>query len=141
MLRLKTWLFPTIPRNFFGKRWLQISLRTLHLCGVAGLTGGIIYGLATEQWLGFLHLTLASGICYFLIDIYCNAMTLIQLRGLVIFIKLALLGILYYLPEHSHVIFSIIVISSLISHAPGNVRYFSLPHWKRMDTLDGKKVC
>ncbi|WP_096085080.1 hypothetical protein [Agaribacterium haliotis] len=134
-------LLPPRPRNFKGKRWLQISLRSLHLVGVAGFSGGILFGVDKSSWIGFLHLCISTGIAYFLLDIYCNAMNLIQLRGAVIFIKLALLGTLYYHPEQANIVLVVILLASLISHAPGDVRYFSLLHGKRMDVRSGAAVC
>lgn len=141
MKNLNHLLFPSQPRNFFGKRWIQISLRTAHLIGIAGFSGGVLLGVEPKLWIGFLHLTLLSGLSYFLLDIYCNAMALIQVRGVTIFIKMALLSTLYYNPEQAWIVLWIIIISSIISHAPGNLRYFSLLHWKRVDVRGGAQMC
>lgn len=35
------WLFPAESRQFYGQRWLNILLRSVHLLGVAGVGGGI----------------------------------------------------------------------------------------------------
>ena len=34
------WLFPAESRQFYGQRWLNILLRSVHLLGVAGVGGG-----------------------------------------------------------------------------------------------------
>ena len=59
---LKRLLFPVESRFFPGQRWANISLRTLHLIGVAGLGGGFLYPAEGEGWRLFLDLTIASGV-------------------------------------------------------------------------------
>jgi hypothetical protein len=45
--------FPAQPRKFKTKRWLKISLRTIHLIGIAGAGGGYLYQAPDEAWLPF----------------------------------------------------------------------------------------
>lgn len=44
----------------FVKRWTKISLRTIHLPGVAGVGGGVFFGLDKAVWLGYWWLALIS---------------------------------------------------------------------------------
>jgi hypothetical protein len=112
-----------------AKRWTKISLRTLHLLTVAGVGGGVLFGLDKELWINYWWLALASGILMILIDWISNPVWIIQIRGLVIVLKLALLLLLGYNTNwDSMLLMSIIIISAVISHAPGNVRYYSLYH-------------
>ena len=65
-----------------------------------------------------------------------NAIWLIQLRGVVILIKLGLLAILAHTTVwQNELLICIIFISGIIAHAPANMRYFSILHGKRIDSL------
>lgn len=128
-------LCPRESRQFTGKRWLKISLRTLHLVGIAGLAGGILFKLPVAQWHGYLVLTMVSGFCYLGLELWSNGIWFIQLRGITIFVKLGLVYVMMQHPDQAWWVVIIIVLSSVISHAPGNVRYFSPWHRRRVDHL------
>ncbi len=129
-------LFPYESRTFPGKRWLNISLRTLHLIGVAGLGGAYLYAAPRELWMPYLWLSLGSGLGLVAISVFSNGIWMLQLRGLLILFKLVLLGGMLWLPSFSLSLgISVIVISSVIAHAPGNVRYYSLWHRRRIEHL------
>ena len=111
------------------KRWSKISLRTLHLLGVAGVGGGVL--LATEQtlWLNYWYLALLSGTLMMSMDIISNRLWLVQVRGLAVTLKLVLLLLIGAAPAWDRsLVVLVIVISSVIAHAPGAVRYYSLYH-------------
>ena len=112
-----------------AKRWSKISLRTLHLLAVAGVGGGVLFGLDKDLWINYWWLAMASGILMILIDWISNPVWIVQIRGLVIILKLALLLLLGYNTNwDGMLLMSIIIISAVVSHAPGNVRYYSLYH-------------
>ena len=115
------------------KRWSKISLRTLHLVAVAGVGGGILFGIDKQLWLNYWWLALISGALMMLIDAASNPAWLVQVRGVAIILKLILLLFIGWGSEcctgwDEFLLFIIIVISAVISHAPGNLRYFSLYH-------------
>ena len=111
------------------KRWTKISLRTLHLLSVAGVGGGVIFGLEKSLWISYWWLALASGGLMMLVDIVSNRVWLVQIRGVTIFLKLFLLALLGVNPAwDSYLLATIIIISGVISHAPGNLRYYSVYH-------------
>lgn len=129
-------LFPAESRNFPVNRWTRISLRTLHLIGTAGVGGGFLYQSPKESWLPYLILTVASGFAFMLLELWTNAVWIIQIRGVAILIKLLLLSCLHFCQGYAAWALVIsIVISGLISHAPANVRYFSVLHGRRIDDL------
>jgi hypothetical protein len=129
-------LFPAVSRSFPGKRWLNITLRTLHLIGVAGLGGAYLYSAPRGLWEPYLWLSLSSGSALVAMSLYSNGIWLLQLRGLLILLKLGLLGIMLWLPGFSLQLgMAVIVLSSVISHAPGNVRYYSIWHGRRIESL------
>ncbi|MGA9574804.1 MAG: hypothetical protein WBS20_12745, partial [Lysobacterales bacterium] len=105
------------------KRWTKISLRTLHLLAVAGVGGGIWFGLERDLWVNYWWLALVSGGLLMLIDIVSNPVWVVQVRGLAIFLKLILLVLLgSYASLDGLLLTFIIVISAVISHAPGKLR-------------------
>ncbi|MGD8384340.1 MAG: hypothetical protein PVF89_02920 [Lysobacterales bacterium] len=111
------------------KRWSKISLRTLHLLGVAGVGGGVLLGLEQALWLNYWYLALLSGTLMMLMDVISNRLWLVQVRGLAVTLKLVLLVLIGTAPAWDRaLVVLVIVISSVISHAPGAVRYYSLYH-------------
>lgn len=122
------------------KRWTKISLRTLHLLSVAGVGGGILFGLDKYLWINYWWLALASGALMMLVDIVSNRIWLVQIRGLAIFFKLVLLAFLGINPTwDGYILAAVIIISGVVSHAPGKVRYYSIYHGKVISSdLDTK---
>ena len=111
------------------KRWSKISLRTLHLLAVTGVGGGILFALDKDLWINYWWLALVSGVLMMLMDIVANPVWMVQVRGLVILFKLILLALFGSIPGwDSFLLAVIIVISAVISHAPGKLRYYSLYH-------------
>ena len=135
-MKFNNTLFPTKTRTFKNKRWVKISLRTLHLIGIAGIGAGVFFDVSPNQWQSFLILTSVSGILFVLLEIWGNGVWLIQIRGVVLYIKIILLLLIPLLPAYESMILIIVIcLASIISHAPGDVRYFSVIHRKRMDTV------
>ncbi|MCP4697295.1 MAG: hypothetical protein GY862_10650 [Gammaproteobacteria bacterium] len=129
-------IFPRESRAFPGIRWVKISFRTLHLLGIAGLGGAFLYSAPREFWMPYLMLTAASGFALMLLDIWSNGIWLIQLRGIAIVIKLLLFFSLPLFGGFEHYVFiAILIISGVISHAPGDIRYFSIFHGRRIESL------
>jgi hypothetical protein len=129
-------LFPRSSRFFPGQRWLNICLRTLHLIGLSGTGYGFFVQGHELNWEAFLVLTIISGSSMMLISIWSNGIWLLQLRGQAIILKLALLSLALLLPSWRAALFiGVLVISGLISHAPGNVRYYSPFYGRRIDRL------
>lgn len=122
------------------KRWSKISLRTLHLLAVAGVGGGILFDLDQGLWLNYWWLALVSGALLMLIDVVSNPVWLVQIRGVTVYLKLFLLTLMVIYPAwDSFLLIAIIIISGVISHAPSDLRYYSLYHRKIIrSTLDTK---
>jgi hypothetical protein len=134
---LGRWFFPVRSRQFAGKRWCKIGLRTLHLFGIAGIGGAYLYQAQAADWQPFLWLTLATGITMVLIELWSHGIWILQVRGLAIAFKLVLLGVGLLLPAAADpwLLFVVITISGIISHAPSRQRYYS-PFYGRKITLD-----
>lgn len=135
-MALRQTLFPVNSRLLPGQRWINIGLRTLHLIGIAGLGGGYFYAAVDNSWLMFLYLTLASGLALTLLSIWSNGIWLAQLRGHAILLKVLLLALIPFWPEYKvTLMLAVLIISGLIAHAPGDVRYFSILHGRRIERL------
>jgi len=123
-----------------AKRWTKISLRTLHLLSLAGVGGGILFGIENSLWINYWWLAIASGVLLMLVDIISNPVWLVQIRGVSIFIKLILLACLGVYPDWDGLLLLlVIIISGVISHAPGNLRYYSIYHGRVISSNSDSK--
>jgi len=124
-------MFPLFAekRNIPAKRWLSIGLRCMHLVGISGLSGAYLFARPESEWATYLLLTWVSGVLLILKEIYLDALWLLQLRGQVIISKLIFLGGAMWLPVSDQFTFLlVIIVSGIIAHAPGNIRYYSVWH-------------
>jgi hypothetical protein len=129
-------IFPRESRFFPGQRWVNVLFRTLHLVGLGGLGAGFLYPAADDSWRIYLDLVLLSGVGLMLISLYSNGIWLLQLRGQVILLKLLLLAMIPLFPGVTETLFILVILlSGWISHATGDVRYYSLFHRRRIDFL------
>jgi len=108
-------------REFPGRRWLNLSLRTVHLAGIVLLGAALLGtgGITTGAWL-----TVLSGIGMFAGDAWANPGHLRELAGFGVLVKLGLVAVMaLYPPVALAVFWGILVISTLLSHAPGSLRH------------------
>ncbi len=113
-------------RDFSGRRWLNLSLRTVHLSGIvllgAALLGAALLGageVATAAWL-----TLISGLAMFAGDAWANPAHLREVAGFGVLAKLALVAVMVVHPPSALSVFwAVLVLSSVLSHAPGALRH------------------
>lgn len=99
------------------------------MLAIAGVGGGILFALEKDLWINYWWLALVSGVLMMLMDIAANPVWIVQVRGVVILLKLILLALLGSNPAwDSFLLVVIIIISTVISHAPGKLRYYSLYH-------------
>jgi len=124
------WLFPEQKRTIPYKRWFSVSLRTLHLVGVAGLAGAYLYEQPYASWWLYLVVTVVSGFAMAAMEVYADGIWLIQMRGTAIAIKLLLLSTMlwWFDQPEAWIYFIVIIISGVVSHAPGRLRYYSIWH-------------
>ena len=129
-------LLPTLLYQLKTIRSVNITLRSLHLVGLLGVGGGTLFGVAPELVNPWLWTTILSGASLMGISIWSSRLFLIQLRGLVILIKiLMLILILYTDGADIALLIGIALLSGIIAHASGNVRYYSIFHGRRIDSL------
>ena len=106
-------------RDFPGRRWLNLSLRTVHLSGIILLGAGLLGAgnVTAGAWL-----TLISGLAMFAGDAWANPAHLREVAGFGVLAKLALVAVMAAYPSGALPMFwAILVISTLLSHAPGAI--------------------
>lgn len=120
-------MFKNLPENVV-KRLSKVIIRTIHLVGIAG-----VFGNAMTHTGESLYITVAiiSGIVLTIMEAYSSKIWFVQLRGVAVYIKLALLALMHFYPAQSiPYLIAVIVISGFMSHAPSWIRYYSLQHGK-----------
>jgi hypothetical protein len=129
-------IFPAKSRFLPAHRWINITLRTLHLIGITGLGAGFFYMGVDDAWYNYFYLTLGTGLLLTLLSVWSNGIWLVQLRGQLIIFKLLLLITAMVLPDLKlGLVILLIALSSVVSHAPGDIRYYSLYHRRRIESL------
>ncbi|MBI5186680.1 MAG: hypothetical protein HZA01_13280 [Nitrospinae bacterium] len=108
-------------------RWANIMLRTVHLTGISGTGGGYLYGAPEAHWLPYLWLSLISGGLLAALEVWSNGVWLIQVRGMAVVLKICVLILSAFIGGYGFEAFIVIIlISGIVSHAPGSIRYFSI---------------
>jgi hypothetical protein len=105
-------------------RWISISMRTIHLLGVAGVGGAFLYQAPFEVWQPYLTLLIVSGATMLSLEVWSNPQCLFQLRGVATLLKIGILAVAIFAGMEAYFLIAIIAISGIISHAPGRVRYY-----------------
>ncbi len=118
-------LFPPLSRSFRGQRLAKIFARAAHVFCVCGYFGGHLFDVAPERITPWLFATITSGCVILLLDLYQNAAFLLQVRGVILLAKVALLCATHWVPDATvEILGLIVVVSVLSSHAPSKFRYF-----------------
>ncbi|PKO87301.1 MAG: hypothetical protein CVU16_15960 [Betaproteobacteria bacterium HGW-Betaproteobacteria-10] len=111
-------------RDFPGKRWFNLALRTVHLAGLI-LLGAALLGVGNINSGG--AVVFVSGLAMFIIDTWANPAHLREIAGFGVLLKLALVGLMTLAPTWALSIFwFVLALSTLLSHAPANFRHRKL---------------
>lgn len=122
-MKLHDFLPPPPDKLLPALRWLNISLRCLHLVGIAGISGGFLFDLPESQWLAYGYLALLSGGLLAALYVWTDEDWLWQLKGQVVLLKLTLLALSRVFPQWQVEIFIlVIVLSAFFAHATARVR-------------------
>jgi len=109
-------------RDFPGRRWLSIALRSLHLAGVV-LAGAGIFGNGAHLAFG-IALMLPTGFALYGIELLRHPDCWREVAGLLTPLKLAALAVMMLAPEFAGPLFWLLLIaSSVVSHAPWEFRH------------------
>lgn len=108
-------------RDFAGKRWLNLGLRTVHLAGIV-LLGAALLG-AGNTAVGA-AITLVSGLGMLAIDTWAHPAHWRETAGTGVIVKLLLVLGMAVQPLAAPALFWVVLaLSALLSHAPGNFRH------------------
>lgn len=132
--------FPISETRFWIQRLSKTGIRALHILGIAGAAGGILYGVERELWLNWWILAMVTGVIMVALEISRSKLWLIQLKGVLTFVKLALLSSFFIIPQHKPALFiTVLVMSVFIAHGPAGLRHYSIWHRRRIDEKPRKK--
>ena len=122
--RLAAILVPDEPRDFTGHRALKLALRASHVLSAGVYAAGHILDVneaAHDEWFAA---ALVSGLLILLLDLHESGAFLLQVRGLFLVAKLALLAGLHLAGVESGWALGGLVFASVVSsHAPGSIRH------------------
>jgi hypothetical protein len=124
---LQRLVFPPEPRRLPGRRAIKILLRAIHVPCAGILSAAYLFDAGASAGSVWMVGTVVSGLLILLLDLYETGVFLLQVRGLVVLGKIALLAMLplfeaYRVP----VLVGLLGISVLSSHAPSGIRYYLL---------------
>ena len=105
---------------------MNILFRSLHLIGITGVGSAFLFNVASVQWQPYMRLTVISGSAMAVLETWHNGIWLTELRGLATLLKLAMLALTFVVGLQPAILFAVILISAVMSHAPAKVRYYSL---------------
>lgn len=116
-------------RDFPGRRWLIVGVRSLHLVGVVLVGAALLGGTQPAPAAGWLMLL--TGLLLYGVELWSNPKHLGELAGLFIPAKLALVALMLWRTELAGLLFwTLLIASSVVSHAPGAFRHWRLRPWE-----------
>jgi len=122
---LRALVFPARSRPLPGRRGIKISLRAVHTLCAGVLVGGLVLAADPGRIGLWIAGTAISGSAILLLDLHESGAFLVQIRGLVVLGKIALLASLPLLgASRPALLAAVLLISVVSSHAPSRVRYF-----------------
>lgn len=105
-------------------RLLQVAFRTIHILAMALLLGALPYGLGWPQLKVPILMTVGSGVALFALDLVKDWRVLLQGSGLLVLVKLALLGCGHLWPGQRLAWYlAAAAVASVGSHMPGRWRH------------------
>ncbi|QBF82605.1 hypothetical protein EXU30_07785 [Shewanella maritima] len=121
--------------NFWLQRLSKTSLRAIHIMGIVGAGGGIIVGADKQLWINYWIAAMVTGCLLLAWEVVRDWRWLIQLKGVLTLVKVAMLALFIPFAEFKTEIFLfIILLSVVVSHGPAGLRHYSVVHRKKIDT-------
>ena len=126
--------------RFWIQRLSKTAIRAMHILGIAGSAAGFLYGVEKSLWLHWWIMAMVTGVIMTGLEIRQSRLWLIQLKGVLTFVKLGLLSSFFIIPQHKPELFIVILVMSVvIAHGPAGLRHYSIWHRRRIDEPKGKK--
>ena len=123
--KIEALLFPPEPRSFPARRVFKIALRAAHVLCAGVAAGSYLLSVADPVRSHWMIAAAATGAAMLLLDLQETAVFLLQVRGLIVLIKIGLLGALPLLgPWQGWILAALVGLSVISSHASSKFRYF-----------------
>ena len=121
---MTTLLFPDEPRDFRGRRALKIFLRAVHVLCAGVLLGAYVFDAGAGHWL---WAAIGTGTMILLLDLHETAAFVLQVRGLIVVTKIALVAALPLFRGSEAWLLGLILVGSVMSsHAPARFRHHQI---------------
>ncbi|PSU75416.1 hypothetical protein CTM93_19855 [Photobacterium phosphoreum] len=131
---------PLSETHFWIQRLSKTAIRAAHILGVAISSGGFIFHLDKTLWLNWWLLAMCSGVLMMVQEIYRSKLWLIQLKGVLTFLKLGLLASIILLPQQQpNIYITVLLLSVFIAHGPAGLRHYSIWHRRVIDEPKGMR--
>ncbi|MDF1798364.1 MAG: hypothetical protein P1V81_04240 [Planctomycetota bacterium] len=120
-------LFPARPRRLPGHRAIKILLRAMHALSAGILVGAYLLDASPAEESRWLLLTVGTGCLMLLLDLVESAAFLLQVRGVVLVVKLIAVAALGLFGDAGgEMLAAVFLLAVVSSHAPSKVRYHLL---------------
>ncbi|MDO8989833.1 MAG: hypothetical protein Q7U91_09385 [Sideroxyarcus sp.] len=128
-------------RDFRGRRWLSVFLRSAHLVAVIAFAAVLLQATPTPLQELNGSAVLLTGVLIWLLDLWHKPGHLVEGAGLSMLLKLALIAWMILSPDLRVPLFWIIVVwSAVFSHAPSSFRNARLLHAELAEDRQAKKM-
>jgi hypothetical protein len=116
-------------------RLLRTGLRTVHLIAFGAYYGAHVFDVAPERMGPALVAVVATGVLFAVFETFSAPVWVVQIRGVATTLKVVLLLCVPWVWDQRIALLTlIVVIGSVVSHMPANLRYYSLLHGRMIDT-------
>ena len=121
---LQALLAPSETTSLSGwQRGLTVSVRAAHVLGAGVFAGGVVLGVASEDLEVWLWLLVGAGVALLVMEVVESPAFLIQTKGIVVLLKLAVLAGIVLTGTGEWLLAPILFASVVSSHAPASVRH------------------
>lgn len=116
--------FPRQLRNFPQRSNIRAVLRTVHILTTGVLLGGHIFNQPTAILELWFFTAISSGLLLMLTDLHASAAILLEFRGLVAVVKIALVCLIpFFWEQRIFLLILVLVIGVVTSHMSGKIRH------------------
>ena len=127
--------FPEPRRHVPGSRWWNIVSRTVHLSATGVLLGAHVFGIEAAGLVPLLWVAIGTGGAMIALEVYPTGHWAHQMCALFVYVKLGVLCLIPFMwDQRVPMLFAVLVLASVGSHAPRRVRHYSL--WYRRVMVD-----
>jgi hypothetical protein len=117
----------------YARAW-NIGFRTAHIAAMGVLLGGHVFDVSKTRLLPWLQATILTGLVLAVLEAFPRVRWFYQGRGVLVFLKLALMCLIPWFWEYRvAILMLIVVIASVGSHMPARFRYYSVLHRRVLD--------